>query len=77
MLVPKNEPFSLIELIDKIPLEKTGIRNSLFAIRNDVQANSNTQIEYIESWGIFIYFFALFRIFHYFIYLLIYLNSNR
>jgi hypothetical protein len=55
MLVPKNEPFSLIELIDKIPLEKTGIRNSLFAIRNDVQANSNTQIEYIESWDKNIY----------------------
>jgi len=54
MLVPKNEPFQLIELIDKIPLEKTGLRNSIFPIRtgsNNVQSNSNLQIEYIETWG--------------------------
>jgi len=58
MLVPKNEPFKLIELIDKIPLEKIGIRNSLFPIRagsSNVQLNSNSQIEYIETWDKNIY----------------------
>jgi len=63
MLVPKNEPFKLIELIDKIPLEKIGIRNSLFPIRagsSNVQLNSNSQIEYIETWGNLYYFIPKF-----------------
>jgi len=60
MLVPKNEPFSIIELIDKIPLEKTGIRNSLFPLRSgstNAQLNTNIQIECIETWGIFKFLF--------------------
>ncbi|ORX84453.1 hypothetical protein BCR32DRAFT_128291 [Anaeromyces robustus] len=56
MLVPNNEPFFLIELLDKIPLEKTGFRNPLFPIRNtNAQLNSNVQIEYIETWDKNIY----------------------
>ncbi|ORX41634.1 hypothetical protein BCR36DRAFT_363859 [Piromyces finnis] len=58
MLVPKNEPYTLIELIDKIPLEKPGIRNPLFQIRSgstNTQLNSNIQIECIETWDNNIY----------------------